>query len=156
MTNELLSYTVVIWQWMAYIYILYGSEKYKVVSVKTQEYAFKELAAILPPPESFVISSSRCGMGLSSSYSIHLPRTNKRSQWVKSLNSSMLTKYKLFQKANHFLAWPRQHNARSQHCDPCVSAQQPNHKLRSSVVPSQVEHLQLYDSQTMQQFKPDM
>jgi hypothetical protein len=47
--------------------------------------------ASLPPPESLVISSSRCGTGLSSSNSIHFPGINIENSSVEKPKSIQIT-----------------------------------------------------------------
>lgn len=50
---------------------------------------------------------------------------------------------------DHFLAWPKQHNAPNQHFYPCESAQQPGHIFQSSASPFQAEHLRSNQSITL-------
>lgn len=87
-----------------------------------------------PPPDSLVISSATLGLGLSSSYSIHFPANNKMSI-LQLQKDQFKMKHYLFQRTNHFLAWPIQHSVLNQHSFPCGLTQQPNHKFQSSVFP---------------------
>lgn len=60
------------------------------------------IAEFLPPPESLMMSSSRCGIGLSSSNWIHFPVVIQLLATGNKLENTSLD-YGIFE-TNHFLA----------------------------------------------------
>lgn len=88
------------------------------------------------------MSSSLCGIGLSSSYWIHFPAPTARFWFSEGKHRKKSCVLHLnWAGTNHSPVSPMQHSAQSPHSSPCGSIQQPSHKFQLTASFSQMRLL---------------